>query len=356
MYNHLVWDMNPVMVNIGTFHLPVPIAIWGLVIAAVIIYFGYSKIIPEAKNPKEPKPEPPAWKVLALVIGAFIVGQLIFLVLPSPDISEIGPIQPRWYGLMWACAFIFGYFIMFKMYQHAGLTQDDLDILLFYVLIATVIGARLGQIFFYDFTFYLHHPAEIIKIWHGGLASHGAAIGILVAMYLYKRKYANMSFLWIADRVVLVVASGGAFIRLGNFFNSEIVGKPSNLPWAIVFPRAHVSAPFVPRHPSMLYSALMCIFTFCVLWAMYKHYSNKPPEGSMFSTFLVVLFGIRFYLEFFKTHQAHFPTSIFNMGQWLSIPLVLIGLWLMIAKVDWKSTSTSPSTGRRPSKEVGAKA
>jgi prolipoprotein diacylglyceryl transferase len=357
MYNHLVWDMNPVMVNLGTFHLPVPIAIWGLIVAAVIVYFGYSKLTPEVEDlkgtgdSKETKPEPEAWKVWALVIGAFIVGQLIFLVLPSPVIREIGPIQPRWYGLMWACTFIFGYFVMYRIYQYAGLTQDDLDVLLFYVLIAAVIGARLGQVFFYDPQFYFSHPAEIIKIWHGGLASHGAAIGILVAMYLYKRKYADMSFLWIADRVVLVVASGGAFIRMGNFFNSEIVGKPSNLPWAIVFPRAHVSAPFVPRHPSMLYSALMCIFTFCVLWAMYKYYSNNPPEGSMFSTFLVVLFGIRFYLEFYKMPQvpaqAGFSPPVLDMGQWLSIPLVIAGLWIMFTRVDWKSTSAT--FRRRPS-------
>ncbi|HYW36101.1 MAG TPA: prolipoprotein diacylglyceryl transferase, partial [Balneolaceae bacterium] len=336
---HLVWNTNPVMVDIGTLHLPFPVSVWGLVLAVVIIWLGYSKLTPEAEDDEKKQPEPEAWKVWALVIGAFIVGQLIFSVLPSPVIRQIGPIRPRWYGLMFALGFVFGYFVMFRMFKHAGLTQDDLDRLLFYILIATVIGARLGQIFFYDFNFYLHHPAQIIMIWHGGLASHGAAIGILVAMYLYERKYPDMDYLWLADRVVVVVASGGAFIRIGNFFNSEIVGKPSNLPWAIIFPRAHVSPAYVPRHPSMLYESLLCIFTFCLLWAMYKHYKNKPPEGSMFATFLVVIFGIRFYLEFFKTHQAHFPTPIFDMGQWLSIPLVIAGLWIMIFKVNWKERS-----------------
>src|SRR5699024_5566976 len=211
-----------------------------------------------------------------------------------------------WYGLMWACAFIFGYFVIYKMYQQAGLSVEDLDRLLLYILIAAVVGARLGQIFFYDPQFYFNHPAEMIKIWHGGLASHGAAFGIILAMYLYQRKYSNMSFLWIADRVVVVVASGGAFIRLGNFFNSEIVGKPSDLPWAIIFPRAHVANPMLPRHPSMLYSSFLCIFCFFLLLAIYRYYRNNPPEGSLFSTFLIVLFGVRFYLEFFKAQQAAF--------------------------------------------------
>jgi prolipoprotein diacylglyceryl transferase len=338
---HLVWNFDPVMFRIGVFNLPFPVAIWGLVIAVVIIFFGYEKITPEQtekdkKDPNVPPPAPPVWKFWGLVIGAFIAGQLIFAVLPSPTITQIGPIQPRWYGLMWACAFIFGYFVIFRMYKNADLTQEDLDRLLFYILIAAVIGARLGQVFFYDPRFYFSHPAEIIKIWHGGLASHGAAIGILIAMYLYQRNYKNLSFLWVADRVVVVVASGGAFIRLGNFFNSEIVGKPSNLPWAIIFPRAQVSQPMLPRHPSMLYSSLLCIVTFLLLFGMYKYYKNNPPEGSMFSTFLVVLFGFRFYLEFFKSSQAGFAPPLFSMGQWLSIPLVIAGLWLMITKVKWR--------------------
>jgi prolipoprotein diacylglyceryl transferase len=341
---HLVWNFDPVMINIGTIHFPFPIAILGLVLAVVIIYLGYEKITPEQtkkekKDPNVPAPAPPAWKFWALVIGAFIVGQLVFAVLPSPTIAQIGPIQPRWYGLMWACAFIFGYFVIYRMYKHAGLTQEDLDRLLLYILIAAVIGARLGQIFFYDPRFYFHHPAQIIMIWHGGLASHGAAAGILIAMYLYQRKYADLSFLWVADRVVVVVASGGAFIRLGNFFNSEIVGKPSNLPWAIIFPRAQVAHPMLPRHPSMLYSSLLCLFTFFLLLSIYKYYHKNPPEGALFSTFLVVLFGLRFYLEFFKAQQAGFSPPILDMGQWLSIPLIVAGLWLMIAKVKWKEKS-----------------
>ena len=334
----IVWNADPIAIDLGTIHLPFPIAIWGLILTAVIIYFGYARLAPEPASRSDEAPEPEAWKVWVLGIVALVVGQLIFLVLPSPTFQQIGPIQPRWYGALFAGAFVFGYYIMFKMYTHAGRTQEDLDRLLFYVLIATVIGARLGHVIFYDLGYYLRNPGEILAIWHGGLASHGAAIGILLAMYLYAKKYADMSFLWLADRVVVVVASGGAFIRIGNFINSEIVGKPTELPWGIIFAR-RTDLSMVPRHPSMLYEALLCIITFGILWAMYKHYKHNPPEGAMFGTFLVLLFGGRFWLEFYKHNQAAFTTSwALNMGQWLSIPLIIAGIWLLFSKVRWQQS------------------
>ena len=144
-----------------------------------------------------------------------------------------------------------------------------------------------------------------------------------------------MSFLWLADRVVVVVASGGAFIRIGNFFNSEIVGKPTDLPWGIIFPRTHALPAMVPRHPSMLYEALLCILTFILLWVIYKRYKTTPPEGSLFGIFLVFLFGGRFFLEYFKADQAAFATGLFSMGQWLSIPLIIAGIWVLVKKVQW---------------------
>lgn len=330
--NSLVWNTSPEIFNLGTIHLPFPIAIWGIVVAIIALLYSYPKIIPEEKSQKEP----PAWKFWGLVISTFIGGQLLFFVLPSPEIQQIGPIQIRWYGLLFAGAFVCGAFIMYQMYQDAGRTQEDLDSLIMYIAVATVIGARLGHVLFYDFQLYLNHPSEIIKIWHGGLASHGAAIGILLAMYLYVKKYKDMSFLWLADRVVVSVAIGGTLIRLGNFMNSEIVGQPTNLPWGIVFSRRPDLA-MIPRHPSMLYEALLCLFTFGTLWYIYKHYKNKPPEGAMFSIFLVMLFGGRFFLEYLKHQQAAFATGILNMGQWLSIPLVVFGLWLLFNKVKWSN-------------------
>lgn len=337
--DHIVWDADPSIVNIGTVSLPFPVSLLGILAAIAVIYYGYSKIIPESNSRKSEPPKPEAWKTWGLVIGALIGCQLLFVALDITVIQQIGPIQPRWYGLLFASAFVFGYFIMFKMYKHAGRTQEDLDMILFYVLFATVIGARLGHVIFYDLGYYMRNPSEILAIWHGGLASHGAAIGILVAMYLYAKKYSGMSFLWIADRVGIVVASGGAFIRTGNFINSEIVGEPTDLPWGIIFAQKP-NLGMIPRHPTMLYEALLYICLFGLLWGMYKYFKNNPPEGALFGTFLTILFGGRFLLEFTKINQAAFASDwVLNMGQWLSIPLIIAGLWLMFSKADWKKPS-----------------
>lgn len=332
--DHFVWNVDPVAVNFGTISLPFPVAIWGLLAAAVIFFLGYSKLAPkQAEHSKKEPEQPEAWKVWVLGIGSIIAGQLLFLVLPSPTFQEIGPIQPRWYGILFAGAFIAGYFIERRLFLNGGRREEELELLLTYMLIATVLGARLGHVIFYDPGYYLRNPGEIIAIWHGGLASHGAAAGIVIAMYLYVKKVKNMSFLWLADRVVVVVAIGGAFIRTGNFFNSEILGQPADLPWAVIFSKIDM----VPRHPTMLYEALLCIATFGVLWTMYKHYKTQPPEGALFGTFLILLFGGRFLLEFTKIHQADFAIGwTINMGQWLSVPLIAAGIWLLWKKVNWQ--------------------
>ncbi|NGP89936.1 prolipoprotein diacylglyceryl transferase [Aliifodinibius halophilus] len=328
----MVWDTSPEIVNLGTFHLPFPVAIWGIIVAIIAIFYSYPKIIPEEKSQQQSS----TWKFWGLIISAFIGGQLIFLIFPSPEIQQIGPIRFRWYGLLFASSFVIGSFIMHHMYNKAGFTQEDLDRLLMFIIVGTVIGARLGHVLFYDFQLYLQNPLEIIKIWNGGLASHGAAIGILLAIYFYVKKYEKMSFFWLADRVVVPVSIGGALIRLGNFMNSEIVGQPTDLSWGIVFAR-RPDLSMVPRHPSMLYEALLCLFIFAIIWYIYKHYENRPPEGAMFSMFLVTLFGGRFFLEYLKHQQAAFATGALNMGQWLSIPLVAFGLWLLFRKVKWST-------------------
>lgn len=334
--NYFVWNGDPVAFSLGTIELPFPLAIWGIVLAVVIFFWGFSKMVPDSAK-YEDSEEPPAWKVFLLGLGAFIIGQLIFLVLPSPTIEQIGPIEPRWYGFLFMGSFIVGFILMRRMYIAAGRTMEELDKLLLYVLIATVIGARLGHVIFYDLGYYLRNPAQIIAIWRGGLASHGAAIGIILAMYLYVQKVRKMSFLWLADRVVIVVAIAGAMIRTGNFMNSEIIGKPTDLPWAVVFQKVDM----IPRHPTMLYEALLCIVVFALLWLIYKRYEKQPPEGSIFGLFLILLFGGRFFLEFTKVNQADFAGSwTLNMGQWLSIPLVAIGIWLVLKKVNWKKKST----------------
>ncbi len=211
--------------------------------------------------------------------------------------------------------------------------MEELDRLLIYVLVGTVIGARLGHVFFYEAEFYLRNVHLIPQVWTGGLASHGAAIGIIVAMWYYAKKTHGVTFLWVADRVVPGVAIGGMFIRIGNFFNSEIIGVPTDVPWAVVFTQVDM----LPRHPSMLYEAILCLFVLIALWTIYKKYDQKPPQGSLFATFLILLFGGRFFLEFAKVTLADFlEGATLDMGQLLSIPLVLIGIWILWKHVNWK--------------------
>ncbi|MEL7833887.1 prolipoprotein diacylglyceryl transferase [Fodinibius sp. Rm-B-1B1-1] len=250
----------------------------------------------------------------------------------DPVAFSLGPLEPRWYGVLFASSFLVGFWLTRKMFLHAGRDPEEVDQLLTYVLIGTVVGARLGHVLFYDPAFYFRYPSEILKIWHGGLASHGAAIGIIIAMYMFIKKFRDMSFLWLADRVVVVVAIAGTFIRTGNFMNSEIVGQPTEVPWAVIFTKVDM----LPRHPTQLYEALLCILVFGILWKVYHAYKTNPPEGSLFALFLATLFSGRFLLEFTKMEQAAFAADwVFNMGQWLSIPLIGIGIWLIIKKVDW---------------------
>jgi len=268
------------------------------------------------------------------------------------EIFKIGSFGLRYYSLCWLLAFAVSYFLMLKVFKREGKSQEDLDKLTIYIFLGTLIGARIGHCLFYEFNYYIQHPLEMIlpfrKIdgsWEltgfMGLASHGGAIGILIALYMYARK-TKTDFLWIADKLVLVVPVAGAFIRIGNFFNSEILGKPADptLPWAVVFENAglrpeHLN--MLPRHPAQLYEAIGYILLFALLWVMYQKNQRSKP-GLLFGIFLVVLFVIRFIIEFFKENQEAFENDMtFNMGQVLSIPFILVGLYLIFRKPKEKS-------------------
>jgi len=246
----------------------------------------------------------------------------------SPEIIRIGNFSLRWYGLLFAFAFIFAYIVLTRLFKKENIPVALLDKLTLYVGVGTIIGARLGHCLFYEPKSYLSNPLDILKIWEGGLASHGAAIGILIAIYLFCRK-TQKPFLWILDKLVIVVASAGFFIRMGNLMNSEIYGYPTSLPWAFVF----VSDGSPPSHPTQIYEALAYIILFFVLYKLYNKTKDRFEPGLVFGAFLVLLFGIRFWLEFYKQPQVEAEADWFlNLGQWLSIPFVLLGTYFLMKR------------------------
>ncbi len=336
----------------------------------------------------------------------------------DPILVTLGGFEARWYGLFFAMAFVVGQYIITRIFLAEGKTERQVESLTLFMIVSTVVGARLGHCLFYDADYYLANPLEILKVWKGGLASHGAAFAIIVAMLLWARREKTTA-LWILDRIVIVVALGGAFIRMGNLMNAEIVGKPTDVPWAFVFthpirqaieasqpegvrslsfhktgkaftteggdPRvlvqadlqapgvdpqtltgygerqlptaimsydeAHMHAhpedaetvarlegdtlkvdiPAVPRHPAQLYEALSCVAIFLALYATWARRKAALPEGRLFGWFVVGVFGLRFVYEFLKEPQVDFETELpYNMGQFLSIPLVIIGLYVLL--------------------------
>ena len=248
----------------------------------------------------------------------------------SPILAQIGPLTLRWYGILFASGFLVGQVILTHIYKAEGRSPQLVDVITIYMIIGTVVGARLGHVLFYEPEQYLAHPLEILKIWHGGLASHGATLGILLALWFFSRRE-KLSYLWVLDRIVIVVALGGAFIRLGNLMNSEIIGRPTDVPWAMIFPLNADHLSLVPRHPTPIYESLFCIFLLVMLYALWNHYRAATPRGLLFGLFVVLLFSFRFVVEFFKENQVAFENEIpFNMGQLLSIPLILVGLWVLI--------------------------
>lgn len=347
-----------------------------------------------------------------------------------PEMFHLGPVKAAWYGLLFALAFLAGQYVLSKIFKIEEKSEKDLEAFTFYIIIATVIGARLGHCLFYQPDYYLRNPLEILKIWEGGLASHGATVGILYATYLYSKRY-KVSYLWILDRLVIVVALGGAFIRMGNLMNSEIIGKPTDEPYAFVFAnrwmensfenyeeteksgykknytekgegqeikigdtlviplkittsfdgnvtdkqqaitflrknipvfyassedlrehiKLHPNPKFlatqdgetiqvtwqvygIPRHPSQLYESISTFLLFVLLLSLYYRYKQNTPEGLLFGLFVVILFSLRILYEFLKENQVSGEDALkdaigMNIGQLLSIPMVIIGIGVL---------------------------
>lgn len=369
---------------------------------------------------------------------------------PNPEIFPgIDWIEVRWYGLLFAAGFIISQQIMYHIFKNEGKPQKDVDSLTLWMIISTIIGARLGHVIFYEPMRYLQDPISILKTWEGGLASHGATIGILTAIFLYsnyfvdinplkgrfvwkKKKREGQSFLWVVDRIVICVAITGALIRFGNFLNAEIIGLPTRSDYGVVFARdvvdrleymsqidqvkvskdksgeidengyvpvsieiefaksvaspeianrivttnvktilssyeavaLHIHEPpansiqfettqrkgkqvvtvktkGISRHPAQLYESISTFLIFLLLFYLWHRRKQKLPEGLLFSTFLIILFGLRFVYEFVKVNQVEFEDAMsLNMGQILSIPLVIIGIWIIfnLKKLQPKSS------------------
>lgn len=249
---------------------------------------------------------------------------------PDPEIFRLGPLAVRWYGVLFASGFLFGYLIMRKFFKNEGIGDEVLDRLTIYMALGTIVGARLGHCLFYEPAYYLSNPLEILYIWRGGLASHGAAVGIPLALWLFVRKE-KKPYIWILDRVAVVVALAGVLIRLGNLMNSEIYGVETIVDWGFVFLRNGENA---PKHPTQIYEAIAYLAIFLILYRIYWHKKGKFIPGVPFSLFMILVFTARFFIEFVKEDQVAFESAMkLNMGQLLSIPLVLLGFAMLYISI-----------------------
>jgi len=365
-----------------------------------------------------------------------------------PEMFRLGPVKAAWYGLLFALAFLAGQYVLSKIFKIENKSEKELETFTIYIILATVIGARLGHCLFYQPDLYLANPLEILKIWEGGLASHGATVGILYATYLFSKRY-KYSYLWILDRLVIVVALGGGFIRMGNLMNSEIIGNPTDASYAFVFANRSLESTFesynsdsdkketlgfkrnhtakgageniviektlyiplqittsfdankvdkeevmnflrakipaiyadtasnlskelrehiklhpkptftatqegdiinvtwqaygIPRHASQLYESISTFLLFGLLLGLYYRYKQNTPEGLLFGLFVVILFTLRIFYEFLKENQVSGEDAMkdaigMNLGQLLSIPLVIIGLGVLYKTFTRKQT------------------
>lgn len=274
----------------------------------------------------------------------------------DPIAFSIGSLSVRWYGICWALGLYLAWLVQVYLYKKDGAPEDWADKIFTYMAIGVIVGARVGHCWFYEWheastlgleplkmlgmTFnyrnpYIEHPTLLLKIWEGGLSSHGGAIGLIIAAIILDKKHFHTGVAWIFDRLVIGVAVTATLIRLGNLFNSEIYGGPTDLPWGFIFVR---DGQTVPCHPTQIYEMLYCIVAGIVSWTMYRYTNAKQRPGLIFGVWLLIVFVTRFLLEFIKFDQEAFEANfVLNMGQVLSIPLIVWGVWLI-----WHALRTDP--------------
>ena len=269
----------------------------------------------------------------------------------SPVLFQFGSVTVRWYGLMFAIGFLVGYEIVYRIFRHEGAKESWVGSLFIYVVVATILGARLGHVFFYDWGYYSQHLGEIPKIWEGGLASHGGTLGIMIAIWLYSRYVTRKPMLWTFDRLVVPVGFVAALIRIGNLMNHEIYGGETSLPWGFRFITNDAPNYFLnqfmngvtptpefftaPCHPTQIYEAACYLLTFAVCMVLYWRYRAQEREGLIFGVFMLGIFVPRFFIEYIKNVQEPWEIAMratygVDQGQLLSIPFIVLGLWLVV--------------------------
>lgn len=271
----------------------------------------------------------------------------------DPVLIQIGSLDIRYYGLMWCLAILIAARFFDNFIRREGLDEKLSESIFLYGTIATIVGARLGHCLFYDPSYYLAQPWTILTEFRdGGMASHGAAIGILTGLWLFSRKH-RMPYLWSLDRIMVGVAVGGALVRFGNLFNSEIFGTATTLPWGFEFVRSGKWVrEFAPRavHPTQIYEALCYLVTFAVLtWLYYRRDAARRRPGLLFGVGLIGIFFTRFLIEFIKTEQEAFEKGwALDMGQWLSIPFILLGVYMIYHALTAPAKPVAPQAKPQP--------
>lgn len=336
--NFVNWTCRPEILSIDSLFLSPNVLAIGVFLC--VVWAALDRVMASRAQKKwrlsgaDPKQKPSDdWSgtALALLLGA----GLVWLRANNPGGLTVGPLAVRWYGLMFLVGFLVGYRIVWRIFRHEGAPEQWLPTLLIYVAVATIVGARLGHCFFYEWDYYSAHPEKIIAFWEGGLASHGGTIAIIIAIFIYSRTVTRRSPLWTFDRLVIAIALVGCLIRLGNLFNSEIFGTATTLPWGFKYPLSREwQTLYAPTdsacHPTQLYEALCYLALFGLLMWMYWKKNAQERPGLILGVFFIGIFLPRLLIEFVKNPQEAFEESmILNMGQLLSVPFILAGILLI---------------------------
>lgn len=320
----ITWTVRPEIFQVDSLNLTPNILTLGILLC--VAWLIIDRVLDRKRVEKD-------WSG-TLMAGLIGLG-LAYLRSNNPEGLTVGPIALRWYGMMFLIGFIVGYRIVWHMFRHEGAPESWLPTLLIYVAVATIVGARLGHVFFYEWDYYSAHPEKIIAFWEGGLASHGGTIAIIIAIFIYSHTVTRRSPLWTFDRLVVAIALVGCLIRLGNLFNSEIFGTATTLPWGFKYPLSRewqmLYAPTDSAcHPTQIYEALAYLVLFVLLMWMYWKKNAQERPGLILGVFFIGIFLPRLLIEFVKNPQEEFERAMtLNMGQLLSVPFILAGILLI---------------------------